>query len=173
MLSWRLMMTASCIMVCKIEILICFLFVMTHVCSGMAAIKIAELRPAFVYLHQHNKTTTDIAKLFNVHRKTVRDAIARYNETGSHKNRKGSGRPRTATSRRNQCAVMVAISKNPSSRVNSARKLGRRLGISRRSVQRILRRDLRLFPYKLKTRQFLSPENIKKRLRLCTEFRRR
>jgi transposase len=139
----------------------------------MSAIKKAELRPAFVWLHQKGKSNREIAKFFGVDKNTVNDAINRFNETGSNMNRSGSGRPRTATNVANQEAVANEIAANPSTKFNSARKLSRRLSISRTSVRRILKRDLRLFPYKMKKRQLLGPEHIKKRLKMCRAFRLR
>jgi transposase len=139
----------------------------------MAEIRLLELRPAFVYLNQKGKSVRDIAKLFGVDKNTVSRAVKRFNETGTNKNRAGSGRPRTATSAANQEAVANEIAANPSTKFNSIRKLSRRLRISRRSVQRILRRDLRLFPYKMKKRQLLRPEHIRKRLQMCKAFKRR
>lgn len=139
----------------------------------MPEVKKSELRPAYVYLKQKGKTITAIAEFFGVHRDTISDAIRRFEQSGSNKNRSGSGRPRTATSVVNQEAVSNEIAANPSTKFNSARKLARRLLISRRSVQRILRRDLKLFPYKMKKRQLLGLEHIKKRLKCCRAFRSR
>ena len=139
----------------------------------MSDIKKSELRPAFVYLNQKGKTRTEIAEFFGVSRKMVGAAIERFESTGSNKNKGGSGRPRTATSVANQDAVASEIAANPSTKFNSARKLSRRLSISRTSIRRILKRDLRLFPYKMKKRQELKPEHIKKRLKMCKAFKRR
>lgn len=137
----------------------------------MSEIKKAELRPAFVYLSQRGKSSREIAKFFGVDKDTVNRAINRFNETGSNKNKPGSGRPRTATDASHQQAVANEIASNPSTKFNSARKLARRLSLKRSSVQRILKRDLKLFPYKMKKRQLLKPEHIKKRLQMCKAFR--
>ena len=64
----------------------------------MAPIKKAKLRPAFVWLYQKGKTFKAIAEFFGVDRETVSRAIKQFEATGTHKNRKGSGRKRTATS---------------------------------------------------------------------------
>lgn len=140
----------------------------------MSEIKKADLRPAFVWLHQKkNKTFKEIADIFGVTRQMVSNAVKRFNETNSNKNRKGSGRQKTATSNANIQVVANLIAQNPSTKVNSARKLARRLRTSRRSIQRILTRELELFPYKLKDRQELGPEHIRKRLNLCKAMKER
>lgn len=64
----------------------------------MSEIKVSELRPAFVYLKQKGKPINAIAKFFGIRWNTVNDAVIRFEETGSNKNRAGSGRKRTATS---------------------------------------------------------------------------
>jgi transposase len=59
-------------------------------------IKKAELRPAFVYLSKEcGKTFQDIAEFFEITRQTVSNAVNRFDETESNKNRSGSGRKRT------------------------------------------------------------------------------
>uniref|UniRef100_A0A914E5Z9 DDE_3 domain-containing protein n=1 Tax=Acrobeloides nanus TaxID=290746 RepID=A0A914E5Z9_9BILA len=40
------------------------------------------------------------------------------------------------------------IKRNPTTKANSARRLGKKLGVDRMSAWRILRKDLKLFPYK-------------------------
>jgi transposase len=140
----------------------------------MAQIKKAELRPAFVYLNkQRGKKFTEIAALFGVHRTTVSDAIRRFDETSSNKNRPGSGRKRTATGEIKRQEVAEAITQNPSTKVNSTRKLARRFRISNASVHRILTRDLGLFPYKMHRRQLLDPIHIQKRLTMCRAMSQR
>jgi transposase len=139
----------------------------------MVGIKKAELRPAFVYLHQNEKSFKEIAKLFGVDQRTVSDAVKRFNETGSSKNRPGSGRKRTATGEIKRQAVADAIAQNPSTKVNSTRKLARKLRISNASVHRILTRDLGLFPYKMHRRQLLDPIHIQKRLTMCRAMSQR
>ena len=59
----------------------------------MSEIKLSELRPAFVYLSQKGKTFKAIAEFFEVKPHTVNNAVKRFSETGSNKNRRGSGRP--------------------------------------------------------------------------------
>lgn len=133
----------------------------------MPNIKKSELRPAFVYLKQQGKSVDAIRKIFGVSWKTVNDAVKRFEETASNKNRTGSGRKRTAKSDANIQAVADAIAQNPSTKVNSTRKLARRLRISQTSVCEILRKELNLYPYKLLNRQELTPAHIRMRLERC------
>jgi transposase len=79
----------------------------------------SDLRPAFVNLRQQGKKIGDIAKLFNVHRTTVSEAVKRFEATGSNKNRSGQGRPRTARTEENVAAAAIAITAEPSTKVNS------------------------------------------------------
>jgi transposase len=136
-------------------------------------IRIAELRPAFVYLHCQGKTFTEIAEFFGVNRKTVSDAVARYDETGSNRNRPGSGRPRDATGEENVEEVKRRIEEDPSNRCNSVRKLAADLDISIGSAHKILVDDLGLYPYKLRPRQKLTVEHRRKRRERCSAFRER
>jgi transposase len=109
--------------------------------STMREIKKSELRPAFVYLNkQQGKSYKSIAEFFGVNRHTVSDAINHFEETGRNNNRPGSGRKRTATDRDNQEAVANAIAQNPSTKVNSARKLARKQKFIRGYQRNFLKR---------------------------------
>lgn len=75
--------------------LLCYVFKMVK----------ADLRSAFVHLESQGKTRKEIAEFFGVSRKMVGTAVKRFHETGSNKNRPGSGRKKTATSGENCRAV--------------------------------------------------------------------
>lgn len=140
----------------------------------MSEINVKDLRSAFIYLNkQKNKTIKEISEFFGANRDTVSRAIKRFEETGTCEDRERSGRPKTATSNAQQEAISNAIAQNPSTKVNSARKLERRFRISRSSIRRILKRDLRLFPYKMKDRQKLTMDHVRKRLARCRAMRLR
>jgi hypothetical protein len=70
---------------------------------------------------------------------------SQFNNNGSMLERKRH-RPSSVRSPENTEAVRVALQRSPS---KSTRKAAAQLGISRRSVQRILESDLNLYPYKL------------------------
>uniref|UniRef100_A0A915DAQ7 Transposase n=1 Tax=Ditylenchus dipsaci TaxID=166011 RepID=A0A915DAQ7_9BILA len=106
-------------------------------------------------------------------RNTVGNAVRRFEETGSNKNRIGQGRPRSARDEENVAAAAIAITAEPSTKFNSTRKLGKKMAISRDSAHRILVEDLGLKPYKMLSRQELGLAHIIKRLQRCRGMRRR
>jgi hypothetical protein len=61
----------------------------------------------------------------------------------------------------NTDAVGVALQRSPS---NSTRRAAAQLGISRRSVQRILKSDLNLYPYKMTVLPKLTVRNKHQRM---------
>ena len=75
-----------------------------------------------------------------------------------------SKRPRTAHVRspENIAVLRVAIQRSPN---KSTRQAAREMGISRRSVQRILHSDLKRFPYKITVLQKLTNQNKQRRLK--------
>lgn len=64
-------------------------------------------------------------------------------------------------------AVASAIQANPSV---STRNLSGQIGISRRSLQRILHDDLNLFPYKVQITSKLNPQDLPVRLEFCQKM---
>uniref|UniRef100_A0A914DG67 Uncharacterized protein n=1 Tax=Acrobeloides nanus TaxID=290746 RepID=A0A914DG67_9BILA len=101
--------------------------------------KMAEMRPAIIKLHEKGYSTREIKHLLDVSQSSVTRHIKRYEETGSHKDRKGRGRKKTATNRRNIQRSKEMIQRNPTTKANSSRKLAKKLGVSQRSARRILR----------------------------------
>jgi hypothetical protein len=77
--------------------------------------------------------------------KTINKLYNQFNNDGSVLERKHHW-PLSACSLENTDAVRVALQRSPSI---STRKAAAQLGISRRSVQRILKSDLNLYPYKI------------------------
>ena len=77
---------------------------------------------------------------------------------------KPKGRPeKSARNHKNIQRAKGMIQRNPSSKVNSTRKLAKKLGISPKSAHRILREDLRKKPYKYLKRQKLEAPAKQKR----------
>lgn len=137
-------------------------------------------RPAAYYLvKSQGKTQEQVGQMFGVSRQRVSRAIARFDETGSHKNRSGQGRKRTARSVANVKKVKHHLSRNSHTKLrngmsgNSSRKLASKLGISQRSVLRILRKDLGLKAWKKKLAQKLAKAQRKKRLDRAKELKAR
>jgi transposase len=85
-------------------------------------------------------------------RKTILLWISNLRATGSTLKRKSSGRPRTVRTPENVEAIRASIQQSPK---RSARKHAMALGISSRSLRRILHTDLKLHPYKMMLAQEL------------------
>lgn len=120
-----------------------------------------ELRPAIIRAHENGKGVREIARFLDIEPSTVSRTIKRFEETGSNENRK---REKTARSRRNIQRTKGMIKRNPSTKVNSTRKLAKKLGISDFSARKILREDLGKKPFKFLKRQKLTDAAKLKRL---------
>jgi DNA-binding transcriptional regulator YhcF (GntR family) len=83
-----------------------------------------ELRPAIIRAHENGKGVREIARFLDIEPSTVSRTIKRFEETGSNENRK---REKTARSRRNIQRTKGMIKRNPSTKVNSTRKLAKKL----------------------------------------------
>lgn len=79
---------------------------------------------------------------------TLRRLAARLEETGTTRDAARRGRPRSSRSAENIAAVAEDVMEAPST---STRRRATQMGISRRSLQRILVQDLKMFPYKVQT----------------------
>uniref|UniRef100_A0A914EBS3 Transposase n=1 Tax=Acrobeloides nanus TaxID=290746 RepID=A0A914EBS3_9BILA len=90
----------------------------------------------------------EIADFLGISQSTVSKAIKRFEETGSNEDRPGRGRKKSVRSKRKILRTKGMIKRNPTTKANSARKLDKKLGVDRMSAWTILRKDLKLFPYK-------------------------
>ena len=81
-------------------------------------------------------------------------AVTNFRWTGDASKRKSPGRPRTSRNAGNCGRVEKAITQNPS---KSTRRLAQKVNIPRTSVNRILKQDLHLYPYKVQVAQQLLP----------------
>lgn len=137
-------------------------------------------RPAAYYLVKIKKhTQKEIARLFEINPDRISRAIKRFEETGSHENRVGKGRKRTARSeavieeardhlhQNNHTKLRSNVTGNPS------RKLASKLNISQTSAWRILRKDMELKPWKMQERQKLTDLQKRKRLELARHLKER
>uniref|UniRef100_A0A915CSP2 Transposase n=1 Tax=Ditylenchus dipsaci TaxID=166011 RepID=A0A915CSP2_9BILA len=139
----------------------------------MAVIKRQKLRSSFVYFQTRCARVGQIAQLFRVKARTVRNAARRYEETGGNKNRIGQGRNKTARDEAHQVQAADLIAESPSSKINYIHELARKLGILKTSTHDLLKEDLNLFLYKLKSHQELGRSHIEKRLIRCTAMKQR
>lgn len=97
-------------------------------------------------------------------RKTILNWVKNLRATGSAMPKKPFGRPKSVRTPENIAAVRTSIEQSPS---RSARKHASALGISDRTVRRILHCDLKLHPYKIMVTQELSPTDWGKRKDCC------
>ena len=126
-----------------------------------------NLRDAIIRLFEQGKTGYQIAKDMNIGERMVYRTIKRYQETGSAKDKPRSGRPITARTPVNKRKIKGRIQRNPNSRKNSTRKMGKAIGISPRTVRRILHEDLGMKARKMKKAHGLTEKGKEKRLVRC------
>lgn len=98
---------------------------------------------------------------------TINNWVAKFEETGSTLDKKRSGRPRTSRTEENIDIVLQSVRENPT---QSTRKRSRILNVSRTSLQRILKKDLRLHPYKIQLVQELKDTDAIQRLNYANEM---
>lgn len=79
---------------------------------------------------------------------TLRRLARRLEETGSTRDAPKAGRPRSSRTAENIAAVAQDVEEDPGT---STRRRATQLGINRRSLRRILVKDLKMFPYKVQT----------------------
>ena len=100
-------------------------------------------------------------------RKTILLWISNLRATGSTLKRKSRGRPRTVRTPENVETVRASIQQSPK---HSARKHAMVLGISSRSLRRILHAYLKLHPYKMMLAQELSERDHANHRAISTEI---
>ena len=90
--------------------------------------------------------------------------VKRFRETGQTSNRPGQGRKITVRTKRMVKNTREELRTNPR---RSAIKLDAEAGISQVSVCRILKEDLKTFPYKMQKRHELTPMHARMRVKRC------
>ena len=125
-----------------------------------------EGKCCYRYVKKHFKQRFHLDKNFELSGKSIWRIVNRFKEQrriiDNHKGR--SGRPRTVVTQANSNAVLTAIEQADGN--TSIRRLSGQLGISRSSVQVILKNN-RLYPYKTPMLQAQSPQNVQQRLDFC------
>src|SRR6185437_7296931 len=101
---------------------------------------------------------------------TIKDLMKKHEETGSvlDNQKAKSGRPKTGRSEENVERVRLA---NIENRQSSSRKLAHELDLSPSSTFRILKQDLRLFPYRIQNRQSLTDRDKEARMAFAQRFK--
>ena len=77
------------------------------------------------------------------------------------------GRKPTARSTENIAAVRDSVGRSPK---KSVRRRSQDLGLNKSSVQRILTKDLHLYPYRIQVKQKLTTADKEKRVKMCNWF---
>ena len=115
----------------------------------------------------------DFKSYFKVKRspsaREIRNYVKKFRETASAQPSTSSGRRRSVRTPENIEAVRDAVLKSPT---RSTRKLSQALDIKRTSLMRILKGDLKLYPYKIQVCQKLKQEDKAKRIEFCDKFLR-
>lgn len=108
-------------------------------------------------------------------RSTLNDLIKKIDETGDTNRKQGSGRPRSIRTADNVAKVedLILSQEGQPGTSKSPREIERETGISRRTVQRIARFDLRLKAFRRREVQLLVHADRVKRLAACKRLSRR
>ena len=93
--------------------------------------------------------------------------IKRYNDSGSVKKRYGGGRQRTARTPKMLAALKARIRRNPR---RNQKKLALQMNVSRMTINRALKEDLKVRALKIKTCHYLTAANIKGRREKCAQL---
>ena len=130
----------------------------------MTSISKIGLREAIVALHTNGKSNREIVQELQMHTvsyKTVYNTVKRFQETGQTSDRPRKGRPRSVRNSERIKRVREKVRRNPA---RSMRKLAKEEGVSHATMQRIVKKDLNLIPYKKVKVQLLSNATKAKRL---------
>uniref|UniRef100_A0A915E849 Transposase n=1 Tax=Ditylenchus dipsaci TaxID=166011 RepID=A0A915E849_9BILA len=110
-------------------------------------------RSTIVELHSRGKQVSAIANELGIDKSAVSKAVPRYRELGTLEDRHRSGRVATANKPVVQKKLKQKIGQNPQ---RSKRKMTKQLGISKRSVRRIVKQKLGMHSYKLQEVHLLT-----------------
>ena len=131
-----------------------------------------EQRVFIVERYHASHSSTQVKRSFaaeyhrNIDYKTVKRVVDKWKAHGTIRklNKEHSGRPINARSEGNIASVQLKIA---NSSCSSVRKLAAQVDISRESIRRILRKNLKLTPYKMQTSQTLTHDDNVRRLHFC------
>lgn len=126
-------------------------------------------RPAVNSLHDDGIAPAEIARMLSIPLSTVCRQIKRYEELGTAEDRRRSGRPVTACTPVNRDKIRHRIKRNPE---RSMRQMAKELGISEKSVRRVVKIQLGRRSYKLRKGQLLSERMKRQRLQKARKLKR-
>ena len=122
---------------------------------------VAEKRTAIVELFKAGNSKQDISMSLKVNRMLVWRTVKRYEETGDVQNRPGQGRPRTVRTPKLINSTREKIRRNPK---RTIQKLAKQSNVSYGTMSTVLRKDLKLSPFKHVKKHQLSAQVVDKRL---------
>jgi Rad3-related DNA helicase len=105
--------------------------------------------------------------------RTLNDLLKKIDATGNTERKLGSGRRRSTRTADNIAAVneLICSQEDQPGTSKSPREISREIGISRSSVQRIVKLDLKLKTFRRREVQLLSNADKVKRLAACKRLR--
>ena len=124
-------------------------------------------RETIVSLHKKGESNLTIAEELQTRRETVWKVVKKFKETGQKTNRPGQGRKRTVRTKR---MVKNTREKLRTNSRRSAIKLAAEAEIGQTSMRRILKEDLKTYPYKMQNRHELTPTHERMRVKDVDTF---
>ena len=127
-------------------------------------ISMAMDQETIVSLNKKSESNSTLAKELQIRRETVWKVVKNFRETGQTSNRPGQGRKRIVRTKRMVKNTREKLRTNPR---RSATKLAAEAGIRQTSMRRILKEDLKTFPYKMQKRHELTPTHERMMVKRC------
>lgn len=130
-------------------------------------------RDAIISLYQNGRSNSEIVRLLkksNVNKMLVSRTVKRFIETGTTEKRKSSGRPRSRRTPAMLTALKARIRRNPR---RSQSKLALQMKVSRKTIQRALKIDLKLKALKRGTCHMLTVPQKIFRVKKCRRLLKR
>lgn len=127
--------------------------------------RIVILKTHYKYGECYAETVRKVRGIFgrqiSLNQSTVKRLIEKFEETGSLLDIKPPGRPREGRSIENIAAVRQSVTVSPR---RSIRRRSQHLGIPRSTMERILKKDLHMYGYKIQlTQQLKTADHLKRR----------
>lgn len=142
----------------------------TFVCDSLENMKAHPKRQSIIDLFNADMASKTISVILKVNERTVRKTIQRYKEQGNHKDRTGRGRKVTVATPNMIKRVRDQIRRNPR---RSIRKMAIKNGTSTTTMRNIVRKKLKLFPYRQQQVHLLNDRMKKLRKERCMKLRAR
>jgi transposase len=126
-------------------------------------------RPTIAKLHLDGVSNVEIANRLGIPGSTVRRVVSQLKSVGHVSEKPKSGQPRSVNTRDNRAKIKKRIEQNDGVSLN---QIASSLGISRRTIQNIVKNDFGLKSYRLCRGQYLSDRSKKNRLEKCKKILR-